>query len=75
MTSSLSDERSSAVFSAYGYGSLMCSAILCYTFFVAFYRLYWSPVAKFPGPRLAALTLWYEFYFDVVQVCTSIWSE
>lgn len=44
---------------------LIISAI-AYTVYGAVWRLYLSPIAKFPGPRFAALTLWNEFYYDVV---------
>lgn len=40
-----------------------CLAI--YLLGLAIYRLYLTPSAKFPGPRLAALCYWYEFYYDV----------
>ena len=45
------------VFSVY---VLYCSA-------VAIYRLYLSPLAKFPGPKLAAITDWYETYFELFR--------
>jgi len=39
---------------------------ILYFSYVTVYRLYLSPIAHFPGPRLAAWTYWYEFWYDVV---------
>ena len=41
---------------------------ILYILYGVIYRLYLSPIAKFPGRKLAALTLWYEFYYDVFKV-------
>ena len=42
-------------------------AISGYAATIAVYRLYLSPLAGFPGPKLAALTQWYETYCEIVQ--------
>ena len=40
-------------------------AIFLYYCAVGVYRLCFCPIAGFPGPRLAAVTFWYEFYYDI----------
>jgi len=47
--------------------AVICISMVMYIAGGVTYRLYFSPLSKFPGPKLAAATLWYEFYYDVIR--------
>ena len=48
--------------------AILIGLCLSYTVYGIIYRLYLSPIAKFPGPKWGALTWWYEFYFEIIKV-------
>ncbi|KAJ5564000.1 benzoate 4-monooxygenase cytochrome P450 [Penicillium frequentans] len=47
--------------------SLSLVGIIVYLFFRSIKRLYFHPLSKIPGPKLAAISHIYEFYYDVIK--------
>ena len=54
--------------------SLLVPLGLGYTLLRSVYRIWFHPLSKFPGPKLAAITHGYEFYYDVLNKGTYIWQ-
>ena len=54
--------------------AITVATLLLYCIGLSVYRLYFHPLAKFPGPKIAAATLWVEFYYDVVCSGLYIWE-
>ena len=41
--------------------------VLLYLIYIVINRLLLHPLANIPGPKLAALTSWHEFFYDCVK--------
>lgn len=54
--------------------TMVAVLVVGWTFYGVIWRLYWSPLAKFPGPKSVALTYWVEFYYDVIKGGMYIWE-
>jgi hypothetical protein len=49
------------------HASILAGVLLLYLIGLGIYRLHLSPISHIPGPRLAARTWAYEFYYDIVR--------
>ena len=47
--------------------ALIAATLILYIVYGIIWRLFLSPIARFPGPKLAAITQLYEGYYDVVK--------
>jgi len=63
----LDPARSSAVGFAF-------TLIVIYIFSRGIYNLYFHPLCKIPGPRVAAVSSFYDFWYDVIKGGTYLWE-
>lgn len=56
--------KMSTTISALGFALLACGT---YLFYEILWRLYFSPISRFPGPKLAAATMLYELWYELVK--------
>ena len=54
--------------------AILIEVLIVYYVCLGVYRIFFHPLAKFPGPKLAGLTLWYEFYYDVIGRGKYLWK-
>lgn len=47
--------------------ALLLSLLVTSCASVVTYRLFFHPLSKVPGPRLAAISRFYDFYYDCIQ--------
>ncbi|KAL3471741.1 cytochrome P450 [Aspergillus californicus] len=49
-------------------------SLVAYFAVLSIYRVFFHPLSHIPGPKLAAITHGYEFYYDIIKKGTLIWE-